>query len=166
MYCRNCGHAIVAGHDTCPQCGCRGGNDYCQECGAPTAGSKHLCMRCGAELEITLADGSHPVGTFGEAVKMGFKRYATFRGRANRAEYWLWILFVVIITSFVVVGWIALPVIIIPTMSITARRLHDVGKSGWLQLLFLIPVVGLYPLFLLMRSGQKGDNRFGFNPEC
>ena len=165
MYCRNCGYSIVAGLDTCPQCWCRGGNDYCQECGAPTDGSKYLCTRCGAELEVTLADGSHPVGTFKEAVTMGFKRYATFRGRANKAEYWLWILFVVIITSFVVVGWLALPVVVLPTISITTRRLHDVGKSGWWQLLLIVPLVGFYVLYLLMRRGQSGDNRYGFSPE-
>ena len=124
-----------------------------------------MCSRCGCELRITLKDGSRPVGTFKEAVKSGFKKYFSGRGRANRVEFWMWWLFVLIATAFVVVGWLMLPVLVIPTISVTVRRLHDVGKSGWNVLLGLIPVVNFYIIYLLVRRGDKGDNRYGFSAE-
>ena len=124
-----------------------------------------MCSRCGCELRITLKDGSRPVGTFKEAVKSGFKKYFSGRGRANRVEFWMWWLFVLIATAFVVVGWLMLPVLVIPTISVTVRRLHDVGKSGWNVLLGLIPVVNFYIIYLLARRGDKGDNRYGFSAE-
>ena len=124
-----------------------------------------MCSRCGCELRITLKDGSRPVGTFKEAVKAGFKKYFSGRGRANRVEFWMWWLFVLIATAFVVVGWLMLPVLVIPTISVTVRRLHDVGKSGWNVLLGLIPVVNFYIIYLLARRGDKGDNRYGFSAD-
>jgi uncharacterized membrane protein YhaH (DUF805 family) len=105
------------------------------------------------------------VGTFKEAVKACFRKYASGRGRANRVEFWMWWLFVLIATAFVVVGWVMLPVLIIPTISVTVRRLHDVGKSGWNVILGLIPVVNFYIIYLLARRGDKGDNRYGFSAE-
>ena len=151
----------------CPSCGSLsgGGKSYCQECGAVTDTSSCLCSRCGCELRVTHKDGSRPVGTFKEAVKACFKKYASGLGRANRVEFWMWLLFVLIATAFVVVGWVMLPVLIIPTISVTVRRLHDVGKSGWNVILGLIPVVNIYIIYLLARRGDKGDNRYGFSAE-
>ena len=167
MYCRSCGKVMNSHAKECPSCGSLsgGGKSYCQECGAKTEALACLCSRCGCELRITLKDGSRPVGTFKEAVKAGFKKYFSGRGRANRVEFWMWWLFVLIATAFVVVGWLMLPVIIIPTISVTVRRLHDVGKSGWNVILSLIPVVNLYIIYLLARRGDKGDNRYGFSAE-
>lgn len=112
-------------------------------------------------MRITLKDGSLPVSSFKEAVRRCFKKYASGRGRANRVEYWMWWLFVVIVTSFVVVGWIMLPILIIPTLSATVRRLHDIGKSGWWILLGFIPIADLYLIYLLACKGNKEDNRYG-----
>ena len=81
-----------------------------------------------------------------EAVVLGFRKYADFGGRATRAEFWWWALFYVIggivfgvIDS--VVGWSSSPLetvftlaILLPTLAVTARRLHDIGKTGWWQL--------------------------------
>lgn len=78
----------------------------------------------------------------------------------------MWWLFVLIATAFVVVGWLMIPVLIIPTISVTIRRLHDIGKSGWWVLLCLIPVVNIYLLYLLMRRGDKLENRYGISPEA
>ena len=167
MYCRSCGKVMTSSAKECPSCGSLsgGGKSYCQECGAKTEALACLCSRCGCELRITLKDGSRPVGTFKEAVKVGFKKYFSGRGRANRVEFWMWWLFVLIATAFVVVGWLMLPVLVIPTISVTVRRLHDVGKSGWNVLLGLIPVVNFYIIYLLARRGDKGDNRYGFSAE-
>ena len=167
MYCRSCGKVMTSSAKECPSCGSLsgGGKSYCQECGAKTEAMACLCSRCGCELRITLKDGSRPVGTFKEAVKVGFKKYFSGRGRANRVEFWMWWLFVLIATAFVVVGWLMLPVLVIPTISVTVRRLHDVGKSGWNVLLGLIPVVNFYIIYLLARRGDKGDNHYGFSAE-
>lgn len=168
MYCRSCGYAMPTNASECPNCGspCGGGIYYCQECGAPSNGASCLCARCGCELRITLKDGSRPVSTFKEAVKACFKKYASGRGRANRVEYWMWWLFVLIATAFIVVGWVMLPVLIIPTISATVRRLHDVGKSGWWILLGIIPLANLYLIYLLARKGNKEDNRYGIAAEA
>jgi uncharacterized membrane protein YhaH (DUF805 family) len=104
--------------------------------------------------------------TFKEAVKACFKKYASGRGRANRVEYWMWWLFVLIATAFIVVGWLMLPVLIIPTISATVRRLHDVDKSGWWILLGIIPLANLYLIYLLARKGNKEDNRYGIAAEA
>ncbi|MDO5659133.1 MAG: DUF805 domain-containing protein [Paracoccus sp. (in: a-proteobacteria)] len=85
---------------------------------------------------------------FAEAISRGFSRFAQFSGRASRAEYWWWILFGFLVTSALglIEGMLGLatgdertgpisgPVellILIPTISLSIRRLHDIGRSGW-----------------------------------
>lgn len=61
---------------------------------------------------------------------------------------------------------IALMALLLPTLSVGARRLHDIGKSGWWQLLILLPVVGfIILLFFWVRDGQAGQNAHGNNPK-
>ena len=168
MNCRNCGYAISSTCVECPNCGSPYGTGgrYCQECGAPSDGASCLCKHCGCELRRTLKDGSLPVASFKEAVKVCFKKYFSGRGRANRVEYRMWWLFVLIATAFIVVGWIMLPILIIPTLSATVRRLHDVDKSGWWMVLGIIPVANLYLIYILTRKGSEGDNRYGISAEA
>ena len=168
MNCRNCGYAISSTCVECPNCGSPYGTGvrYCQECGAPSDGASCLCKHCGCELRRTLKDGSLPVASFKETVKVCFKKYFSGRGRANRVEYWMWWLFVLIATAFIVVGWIMLPILIIPTLSATVRRLHDVDKSGWWMVLGIIPVANLYLIYTLTRKGSEGDNRYGISAEA
>ena len=168
MFCRSCGYTISSTDAECQNCGSPrgGGVYYCQECGAPSEVDSCLCTRCGGELERRLKDGTMPISSFKAAVKKCFKRYASGRGRANRVEYWMWWLFVLIATAFVVVGWLMLPVLVIPSFSVTVRRLHDVGKSGWWMLWGIIPVANLYLVYLLVRRGDKGDNRYGICQEA
>lgn len=104
------------------------------------------------------------------------KKYAVFSGRASRAEFWYFYLFSLIFSvSLVVVDMIidaaggpaflnslfALA-IFIPSIAVSVRRMHDIGKSGWNILLSLIPIVGpfLY-LALLVRKGDEGENQYG-----
>ena len=57
--------------------------------------------------------------------------------------------------------------LIIPTLAVGARRLHDVGKSGWMLLVSLIPVIGgIWLLILLITEGEKGDNQYGPDPKA
>lgn len=106
---------------------------------------------------------------FGGAVRRGFKKYATFAGRASRSEYWWWTLFTTIVlvalgipgavlgiesspdggqtpgpagVPFLVAVGLFYLAILVPSIALTVRRLHDAGFSGWLILLGLIPSVG------------------------
>ena len=105
------------------------------------------------------------------------KKYAVFSGRAGRREFWMFVLFNVII-SFVlslIDGVIGISVaqmgllsfiysllVILPTLAVSVRRLHDIGRS-WLSLFFaLIPFAG--PIILIVfyaKGGDAGDNKFG-----
>jgi uncharacterized membrane protein YhaH (DUF805 family) len=122
---------------------------------------------------------------FIDAVKRGFKKYATFTGRASRSEYWWWTLFTFVIylvlglVTFAVgmatsrdggrtPGLLAMPLLILftvfflgillPTLAVTVRRLHDGGYSGLVALLFLLPYLGglIIMIFALLPSSPAG----------
>ena len=110
------------------------------------------------------------------------KKYAVFSGRARRREFWMFLLFNVLIAMGVgfVFGLIAVmtktPEIVllahvytlatlIPCWAVSVRRLHDIGYSGWCLLLSLIPFVGLILLVFYCRDSQPGENAYGTNPK-
>ncbi len=120
-----------------------------------------------------------------EAVQKVLRNYATFSGRADRPEFWWWVLAIIliqIVTAMIDGGLIA-PMLgaesfspeagqplstivalalLIPCIAVSVRRLHDLDKSGWWYLLGLIPIVGpLVLLFWYVQPGTPGDNRFG-----
>jgi len=103
------------------------------------------------------------------------KKYAVFSGRARRTEYWMFYLIVMLIA--LILGIIAglLPslaknlnvivniyqlAIVVPSLAVGVRRMHDINKSGWF---LLIP---LYNLVLLVRPGDTGDNQYGPDPKA
>ena len=113
------------------------------------------------------------------SIKTCFNKYATFSGRASRSEYWFFILFgilggiVAIIIDVMILGYpmdestpinsIFSLVLIIPTTAAACRRLHDVNKSGWWQLI-AITIIGIIPLMIwLCSEGTKKNNSYG-NP--
>lgn len=109
---------------------------------------------------------------FGDAVKLGFSNYVNFSDRACRSEYWYWVLFAIIgaIVTYIIDHVIGLPVTntiftlatFLPGLSVGIRRLHDLDRSGWWILLFLIPLVGAIILIIWFCSkGTDGPNRFG-----
>jgi uncharacterized membrane protein YhaH (DUF805 family) len=85
---------------------------------------------------------------FVEAVTTCLKKYATFEGRASRAEFWWFVLFTIIVgvlAGAIFRHWVQSILnlaLFVPSIAVGARRLHDIGKSGWLQLLWLIPIIG------------------------
>ena len=97
------------------------------------------------------------------------QNYATFSGRARRSEYWYFFLFNLIISlGFgIVCGLLRLPefsnlyslAVLVPSIAVAVRRMHDVGKSGWY---ILIPI---YNLVLACTEGDHGDNEYGANPK-
>lgn len=103
------------------------------------------------------------------------KRYGDFAGRAHRTEFWMFFIFNALVAWVIgqmgqaigigmAQGAYAL-IVLLPTLAVGARRLHDTGLSGWWQLLGLIPFVGLLAMvFLMARAGVPGDNRYGPQP--
>ena len=102
--------------------------------------------------------------------------YADFKGRARRQEFWMYIVFYIvigvvlgIIDSFIgirILGGIFGLAVLIPSLAVGARRLHDTGKSGWFQLLGLIPFVGIIILIVFWaQEGVPEENKWGANPK-
>lgn len=105
------------------------------------------------------------------------KNYVGFSGRARRKEYWMFTLFNFIVTLVLaIVDYLAgmdqvltslySLAIFLPSLAVGARRLHDIGKSGWWQLISLIPFIGaIILLIFFVKDSEPGDNRFGPNPK-
>ena len=113
------------------------------------------------------------------------KKYADFKGRASRKEYWMFVLFNIVfsiaaflldrllgLTSLIQGGEFGILTILyplavlIPALAVTVRRLHDVGKSGWMILIGLIPLIGsIWLLVLYLTDSIPGANRYGPNPK-
>ena len=116
---------------------------------------------------------------FGEAVQSVFSKYATFSGRARRSEYWYFVLLQVIVTAvlnglYSATGSVAFPVILVlfdlallvPSLAVCWRRLHDIGRSGAYYFFVLIPLVGWILLLVWMcQDSQPGANQYGPNPK-
>ena len=110
---------------------------------------------------------------FLESIQTCYKKFFDFSGRASKSEYWWFQLYNVIIyvLTFVFQGDLSLlfsiVVIanIIPTYAAAVRRIHDSDKSGWMVLIAVIPLIGLYIIVLLLQDGSKGKNRFGPKPK-
>ena len=103
-------------------------------------------------------------------------KYATFSGRAARKEYWMFVLWNIIVAILIsildtAIGstipyWIYFLAIIIPSIALGVRRLHDTGHSGWWMFIGLIPLLGgLIILFWLIEDSAQGDNVYGPNPK-
>ncbi|WP_299188052.1 DUF805 domain-containing protein [uncultured Campylobacter sp.] len=120
--------------------------------------------------------------TFMESVQTCLKEsYFGFEGRASRSEYWWFTLFVVllgIVTSIIdgilgtvtangigLISSIASLALIIPSIAVAVRRLHDTDRSGWFYLLNFIPIIGWIVLIVFfVQQGTNGRNRFGDDP--
>ncbi len=104
--------------------------------------------------------------TFSESIRVCFSKYATFTGRASRSEFWWFVLFLVLASAAcgVVSDKLSAAFTIatlVPAMAVGARRLHDVDKSGWMQLIGLIPIVGWILVIVWCAQAGKEPNRSG-----
>ena len=111
------------------------------------------------------------------------KQYADFSGRARRKEYWMFVLFNMIfaIVAMILDNILGIAIedvgygplyglyvlaILIPGLAVVVRRLHDVGKSGWMILIALIPLIGaIWLLVLMVTDSNPGENEYGQNPK-
>jgi uncharacterized membrane protein YhaH (DUF805 family) len=117
--------------------------------------------------------------SFGTAIQRGFEKYVGFSGRATRAEFWWWALFqwLVSVAAGIVDSIIASSAnmttfsglqllvgiaLLLPSLAVGVRRLHDTGRSGWWWLIALVPCAGIIVLivFWVMESDQ-GENAYG-----
>ncbi|MFI5929980.1 DUF805 domain-containing protein [Micromonospora sp. NPDC051543] len=122
--------------------------------------------------------------SFGAAVKSVLSQYVGFTGRARRSEYWWFVLFTVLVSivasvldnalglTFVdgsssgFIGLIASLALLLPSLAVAVRRLHDTDKTGWWLLIGLVPIVGAIVLIVfLVQDGTPGANRFGPSPK-
>jgi len=115
---------------------------------------------------------------FRQAIAACFSKYADFHGRAARPEYWWFALFnalVSVVASIVDKNVVGVPVLqaivalalVIPTLAVAVRRLHDIDRSGWWLLIAVIPLIGGVALLIwFCLRGAAGDNRFGPAPSA
>lgn len=107
---------------------------------------------------------------FQESIQLCFQKYADFNGRAKRPEFWWFELFLFLASfalgfvSDMLSALFALGTIL-PSLAVGARRLHDTNKSGWFQLLLLVPILGWIALIYLMTvEGDAQANQYGEPP--
>jgi uncharacterized membrane protein YhaH (DUF805 family) len=123
--------------------------------------------------------------TFSEAIQSVFSKATKIEGRAPRSEYWYWVLFTFIVQMFTIVPviivamlipqrdvWAILPFLIaagsiwvflwITRITVTVRRYHDQGLSGWMFFIGVVPVIGgLLEIIFMLQPSQPGSNKFG-----
>ncbi|MEU8528772.1 MULTISPECIES: DUF805 domain-containing protein [Streptomyces] len=105
------------------------------------------------------------------------KKYAVFSGRARRKEYWMYFLLNMIVaavllgidlaagTNGILYGLYLLGTLV-PSLAVAVRRLHDTGRSGWMILVGIIPLVGgIILLVFLASEGKPENNAYGVNPK-
>lgn len=142
----------------------------CRGCGKDVHETIAACPHCGCAL-IPLKDGTETSHTFSGAVKTCLQKYATFKGRASRAEYWYFYLFFFLVSlvasvldtilemnAFLTIAQLAL---LLPSLAAATRRLHDIGRSGWWQFITLT-IIGIFVLlYWLAKQGVKESNQYG-----
>ena len=117
---------------------------------------------------------------FGEAISTNLSKITDFTGRASRPEFWWWILAVWIVevvagllfgnlrggNGFLLfIGWIIYIILWLATLAVGCRRLHHTRKSGWLQLLLLIPCIGVIILIIFwVQPGNSTGDKYGPAP--
>ena len=114
---------------------------------------------------------------FQTSIKTCFNKFAVFSGRASRSEFWFFVLFGIlggIIASIIDVMILDYPfeengpinlifsvALIVPSLSVAARRLHDINKSGWWQLLWITIIGGILLIIWHATEGENKKNKFG-----
>jgi len=112
---------------------------------------------------------------FMQAVKTVLNNYANFKDRSRRSEYWWWFLAYIIgyavamlvgsmlSMAELIAGIYALG-LIIPNIALSIRRFHDIGKSGWWMLIFIIPLIGFIAMIYFFTRPSEGPNQYGEGP--
>lgn len=130
---------------------------YCGQCGNELKDGASFCGNCGFPIKAPPPNPVYQLPTlnFQTAIKLCFNNYFNFKGRSRRSEYWWFALFIFAIDLIAViplvggiVAFVGFLATIIPQIAVTTRRLHDIGRSGWWQLLFVPLIFVTLILFL------------------
>lgn len=144
----------------------------CSECGNQISDKANVCPHCGCPINSSQQNSTPTNGVkildFGNAIFDCFtKKYSDFSGRSRRSEYFPFLLLVVFVYVCCRAAFEEAPIITliiaiildIPLLAVTARRLHDVGRSGWWM---LCPVL---PVFWMFKDSDVGTNQYGVSPK-
>ena len=120
--------------------------------------------------------------SFADAVRTCLSKYVVFSGRARRSEYWWFVLFsflVSIVASILdlvlgtdydrgsgLIGTIASLALLLPSLAVGVRRLHDTSRTGWWILIGLVPIIGWIVLIVFYVQDSHADNKYGPNPKA
>ena len=166
MTCKKCGELLEDHMKFCPVCGEKQDAERDETFVLnPVHTHEEDCSH-----EGDVAGSRERVG-FVEAFKLFFLRYADFKGRSRRSEYWLGCLSVSLL-GLVIGGilddyaWIWTLAILVPNLAISVRRLHDIGRSGWWYLINLVPLAGPIIFLIWACTDSAEDNRWGPNPKA
>lgn len=106
---------------------------------------------------------------FKQAVTTCLKKYVEFNGRAGRPEFW-WFALACVVAALVVgvisdiLAMLVNLALLLPSLAVGTRRLHDMGKSGWFQLLWFIPVIGWAVMIYWLVQPSAAANEYGEGP--
>ena len=141
---------------------------FCRGCAKEISSLAVACPQCGAPQAVQPSYASGPAITTGNPYVEALKNYAEFKGRATRREYWMFVLInmgicivmgvldAMLNTKGVLYNLYSLAMLL-PSIAVGARRMHDTDRSGWW---LLLPIVNLV---FLVQDSQPGPNRFGPN---
>jgi uncharacterized membrane protein YhaH (DUF805 family) len=183
-YCGKCGAELKEGNAFCMQCGARTTDYNNAAAGANTGNTQQQYQPQGNSVPYNAQPQGAPVNPIPEislfdGFKKCMKHYADFSGRARRKEFWGFSLFyalfygVGLIVAAILDIIIEMPVFtvlvslsslafIIPSLAVTVRRLHDIGKSGGWYFISLIPLIGaIWLLVLVCTEGEPRANMYG-----
>ena len=191
MYCSNCGAQINPDVKFCPSCGAQQQTPVQPQMPYNQVNGQAPCYPQSPVPPYSAGEGYNVYDSvprppasvsFGEAIKLFFKRYVDFSGRSSRSEYWYPVLLNVLIGVGISIlstllgadnpvfglisGVYSLYVLaaFIPGIACTIRRLHDTGRSGWYILIALIPLAGAFILIYYECQAPTGDNQYGLAP--
>lgn len=151
---------------------------FCFKCGNENPDGSKFCINCGAHIGATENSGNvlsasvvndeQNTMTFGKALATCLAKYADFKGRASRPEYWWFYLFTVLLSwgamlvdHTQVLSMLVSLALFLPSFAAGARRLHDTNRSGWWQLIALT-IIGIVPLVIWLASkGGNQENQYG-----
>jgi len=107
---------------------------------------------------------------FQQAIESGFKKFATFNGRASRSEHNYFFLFNIIVSVLTIIvhpmlNSVIMLLFLLPSYAMIARRFHDINKSGW-NYFWMLTIIGIFPVlyWIFFKEGDNDSNDYGDNP--